>query len=181
MVQDLFYKILHLIDVKALIIIACFAIAVFFFLKIFIISILIIATLAVSFLFSKLRVKSLGIELVTFTTVLIGYSYGPGIGMLVGVFLILFHVIIAKYIGSYLLWTFPKYIIIGYLAAVLSFMSIQNIGLLIVVIFNIIYMFLALIFFKDSIVKQLIWISTNIVFNVLLFLFVGPIVIGFVG
>ncbi|MFH0711326.1 MAG: hypothetical protein V1944_01995, partial [Candidatus Aenigmatarchaeota archaeon] len=92
-----------------------------------------IATIGLAFVILFFQpIKHMGIELVTFTTILVGFVWGPTAGMTVGFFLLILHLVIGRYaISTYLVWTIPEYVIIGFLAGTVKTVGFVNFGIII--------------------------------------------------
>ena len=64
--------------------------------------------------------KIVGIELVTFSTILVGNIFGSITGAFFGVSLFIIHIIAARYRGGpYLIWVLPIYALMGILSGVI--------------------------------------------------------------
>ena len=124
--------------------------------------------------------KHIGIELVTFTTILVGFVWGPSTGMTVGLILLILHLIIGRYgLSTYLVWTIPEYIAMGFLAGTMKSVGFVNLGIYLSVGIVAINVVLTFIFSNPYFFKYLPYAIGNALFNVLLFLYIGSSVLKF--
>lgn len=107
-------------DKRFLIAIPIVTVPAFLFTSIMVFVGLIALTLVVSYIAAKTQLKKLGLELVTFTTVIAGVSYGIVPGIITGAVLILAHDIITKRISTYLLWVVPVFGLMGAIASIFA-------------------------------------------------------------
>lgn len=142
-----------------------------------------ILTLVLSLVMMLVRpLKYLGIEFVTFTTVLFGFVYGPGSGMITGLVLVTLHLLIGQYrLGPYLLWVIPEYGLLGYLAGIMTNVGFLNFGIYSIIVINAMNILLTMIAESENIFRSLPYNLTNILFNILLFTQIGATVLKIVG
>jgi hypothetical protein len=122
--------------------------------------------------------KLLGVELVTFSTIIAGSFFGSAFAAVFGVCLLVIHLIVSRYTGGpYLVWTIPSYIILGILSGFLT-----DVRLLIAMVVGVIVLdnVFTLTFYRENYMKTLIFSIGNITFNVLLLLNVYGFVTGLV-
>jgi len=159
-----------------------FVSAVFGLLEQFIIALLVVTSAVIAFFIGQFELKKFGIELVTFTTVLSGFLYGPLVGMVVGAFLITVHLILAKSLGSYVLYCIPTMAVVGLLAgyAVAGGWfggDIVMVGIILSLVYNLITAGLGTIVLGDFF-NELLWSGTNFALNFVLFLKIAPAVLS---
>jgi len=126
--------------------------------------------------FSPLKV--IGVELVTFSTIIAGSFFGSAFAAVFGVCLLVIHLIVSRYTGGpYLVWTIPSYIVLGILSGFLT-----DVRLLIAMVVGIIVLdnIFTLVFYKENYMKTLIFSVGNIAFNVILLLNMYGLVTGLV-
>jgi len=124
--------------------------------------------------------KHIGIELVTFTTILVGFVWGPESGMTVGFFLLILHLIIGRYaLGTYLIWTIPEYIIIGFLAGTMKGFGFATLGMYLSVAIVVINSILSFIFTNPYFYKYLPYAVGNGMFNLVMFYYLGDTILKF--
>ncbi len=117
-------------------------------------------------LFGPLKV--VGIESVTFSTILIGSLFGSLIGAISGVSLLIIHFILARYQGGpYLVWVVPGYALIGVLSGILT--DVRMLVAMVVGI-NILDNILTLTFYRENYIKTLVFSIGNTIFNSILLL-----------
>ena len=159
-----------------------FVSAVFGLLEQFIIALLVVTSAVIAFFIGQFELKKFGIELVTFTTVLSGFLYGPLVGMVVGAFLITVHLILAKSLGSCVLYCIPTMAVVGLLAgyAVAGGWfggDIVMVGIILSLVYNLITAGLGTIVLGDFF-NELLWSGTNFALNFVLFLKIAPAVLS---
>ena len=175
MISNLLSAILEKINLKVMLIIALLLITALFFFNLLVVLSLIIVSLAISFLVGKSRIiRHIGIELVAFTTIITGVVYGGGISILIGLILIIFHLAMSGYFGTYVIWVVPEYTLMGYVASLMTTMSITSVGLAIVIGISVLNMFFTFLVFRENVIRYLPWVMTNIIFNAVLFFFLAP-------
>ncbi|MBU0757104.1 MAG: hypothetical protein KKF44_03485 [Nanoarchaeota archaeon] len=118
----------------------------------------------------------LGVELVIFSTIITGYSYGAIAGLIVGLITIFISQAIT---GRFKLSTFISIIIcplIGLAAHYLNFLPINQAGIVLVIAYDI--LILPLYYISGSRITTLIvYFSTHLLFNAWLFTDIAPIVL----
>jgi hypothetical protein len=122
--------------------------------------------------------KIVGIELVTFSTILTGRFFGPAIGAVFGVCLLTIHLIASRYNGGpYLVWTIPSYALIGILSGFLT-----DVKMLVAMIIGVVILdnLLTLAFFKENYMKTVIFSIGNLIFNIILLLNFFQLIIGLI-
>ncbi len=122
--------------------------------------------------FSPMKIS--GIELVTFSTIIVGNFFGSFVGAVFGVSLLIIHLIAARYQGGpYIAWTLPIYAIIGILS---GFVTDANTLVGMVVAVNVLDNLLTLALYRENYMKTLIFSIGNVIFNSILILkFYGTI------
>lgn len=122
--------------------------------------------------------KVVGIELVTFTTILAGSFFGSVTGAVFGVCLLIIHLIVARYSGGpYIVWTLPSYAIIGVLSGFLT-----DVRMLVAMVVGVIILdnILTMAFYRENYMKTFIFSVGNLAFNILLLLNLFKLVTGLV-
>jgi len=147
-----------------------------------VIVLLVVIAIAVAIIVGKFDMNKIGIELVTFTTVLSGFLFGPFVGASVGAVLLTLHFFISSSLGTYIIYAVPTMAIIGlmsgYPAMSIAFGgSIVKIGIVLSFVYNLITASLGTFFLNDPI-EEMIWSGSNFIFNVLLFLRFAPIILS---
>lgn len=168
------YKIL-LIAVPALILLILFLIQK----QIFFLFIATVTSILISIIIGFVSpMKVIGIELVTFSTILAGNFFGPVTGAVFGVSLLIIHLIVSRYSGGpYLVWTIPVYALIGVLSGFLT-----DVNFLIAMVVGVIILdnILTLAFYRENCMKTFIFSIGNLAFNIILLLNVFGWVMGLV-
>ena len=111
------------------------------------------------------------VELITFTTVIGSYVFGPVTGMIIGGLSILGTYIFEKRISKYSLATVPLYIVLGYLTFFLKpyVGDIKILGIIISLTYNVIINIVLKILYHARYSKMASFSIINILFNVYLF------------
>lgn len=150
-------------------IIAIFLLLFAIFKGVFLLVLLIGLSFAISFLVNNFPIRNLGIELVTFIAVLTGWKYGPWPALLVTFILISYHMIAGGFLGSYVLWVIPAYCVAAIISGFLPQIDITLLGILITIGINLNNIFFTAITSPSYLPKYMIFVVTNILFNILLF------------
>ncbi len=178
-IQQLFKR--HKNIWKYLIIVVGLLALMLVFKNVVILSLLLILTAVVAFLVGYWRVSGYGIELSTFVTVLTGYGLGASYGIAMGIFSMLLHMVLSRNIGLYMVWVIPTYGLIGLLSGVFSGIPIAQVGIILTIAAHIFFLFCTVFFFLGNIGKYLVYVMTNIIFNVILFSKVAPLLLSLIG
>ncbi len=141
------------------------------------ISLLFATSLLVSYSVGWLKMRAVGVELVTFITVISALAYGTFPAALIGLMLMAFHIIIAQYSGAYVLWVVPEYALAAVLAGAIAG-SVAFVGVAVTLILHAINIALTLAFSREHFPKFLPYVITNILFNALIFTQAGEAVLG---
>lgn len=143
------------------------------------ISALIVASLLLSLAVGKLRIKAIGLELVTFITVISSLAYGPLAGAIIGLALIIFHIAIPQYTGAYVIWVIPEYALAAVAASIISG-NIASAGIAVTLLLNAINVLLTFVVYREHLFRYLPYAITNVIFNVILFSQIGETVFGMI-
>ena len=151
----------------------------------FVFTVLIVAEIVLAFFVGVFELKKIGIELVTFTTVLAGVIYGPIVGLVMGLFLVTIHFILTKSLGPYIGYCIPMMGIVGLLAGYGAAGSwfggdITTLGILLSLTYNLVTGGLGTVILKDFF-AELVWSASNFVLNYVLFLKFAPIILLMLG
>lgn len=125
--------------------------------------------------------KYLGIELVTLSTIFVGIVYGPVIGGVYAFVMLLVHLVLGDYyIGTYLVWLLPEYILLGVLAGIFGTGMIGSLGVAFIVGMNTMNLIFTFIGENERVVKELPFaIGNSLINSVILVRFFSSIV-GFI-
>lgn len=144
----------------------------------FVIGILLIATALTSWGVRQAGIKRVGIELATFSTVIIGFTYGAATGAGIGLLLIMLQIVAGQYTQGYIIWVIPSYAVAGFLAGTFSSVGIFTLGASLLIGMQIIFATFSAILPMGNISKYLPYGITNIVFNLFMFKFIAPAVVA---
>lgn len=160
---------------KALAVVLILVIVVLALTNLLLISLLAAASLLVSFAVGKLRIKSIGIELVTFITVISALAYGTAAGAIIGLALITIHIAIPQYMGAYVIWVIPEYALAAVLVSAIGG-SVASAGIIVTLVLNAINVLLTFIVSREHLPRYLPYAATNVIFNIILFTQAGEAV-----
>lgn len=123
-------------------------------------------------------VKYLGVELITLSTILVGVVYGPIVGGLYAFVMLLMHLILGDYyIGTYLVWIMPEYILLGILSGLFGTGIIGPLGVAFIIGMNVLNLFFTFLGENERFAKELPYaIGNSIINSVILVQFLGLIV-----
>ena len=162
---------------KIIRIIAIALLILFIFRGIAVLVLLIALSLSMSYFVNALKLRNIGIELVTFTGVLAGLKFGPWVGLILTFILISYHMITGTFFGIYLVWVIPAYCIAAVISGFLPQMNIVSLGIYITIGINMNNLFFTFLSNPSYVPKYLTFVLTNILFNILIFSLLGPIVV----
>ena len=122
--------------------------------------------------------KYLGIELVTLSTMLVGVVYGPVVGGIYAFVILLVHLILGNYyIGTYLMWIIPGYILLGVLSGIFGTGIIGPLGVSFIIGMNMLNLFFTFLGENERFMKELPYVIGNSIINsVILIQFFSSIV-----
>ncbi len=150
-------------------------ISIGFYLLDYMIPIILLAMIsAVSIMTTRLELNSLGIELTTFSTVLMGVVSGPETGALLGLLFILTELFTGNPPGVYIIWVVPGYAAAGYLAGMFAGTGIILLGSAMTIGLQSVFLLCTSLIMRDKVPRYLQFSVFNIVFNALLFTAIGP-------
>ena len=140
----------------------------------FLIVVFFIATVLIASLINISRIRIIGIEFATFIGVVTAIAYDPLIGAILGAVLVTMHMIVANYIGPYIVWVVPSYAIGSYFAGIIgSTGNVAITGLYAVLLINGISMFFTVIFYRRNIGAYIPYLLTNVIINFFMFSVLG--------
>lgn len=147
----------------------------------FVILVLAALSLVVAFFVGEFMIRNVGIELVTFTTVLTGFFYGPMAGFLLGIILLSIHLILARMYGPYIIYCIPMMGIVGLFAGYAGAGGwfggdFVLIGISLSLVYNFVTGTLGTIF-GGNFFKEFVWNGSNFALNLLLFVKVAPLIL----
>lgn len=143
--------------------------------KLVIMGLLILLSIGVSVLAHwSNAVRYVGIELITLVTVLFGVILGPIAGAIIGLFLVLIHLSIGGFLGPYIAWVIPEYVVLGYLAGFLTAQTVPFYGVVLSVGLNLVSLIFTFVVSIENLGKFLPFAATNVLFNWVMFTFFAP-------
>lgn len=162
---------------RSLLVVAAAAVAALYFTSYIVTAALVVGVAVVSWSMNKFNMKKVGIELATLSTVLIGVAYGPVIGAAMGLALIILQVSAGQYTGSYIIWVIPSYAVAGFVAGVLGSTDIFLLGFGLTVGMQAVFATLTSVTASGSLSHYLPYAATNVVFNLVVFRYVAPVLL----
>lgn len=155
---------------KFLILLVLLAVPLVLLPRFVVIAAFIVATYALAYSVGYLGLRWTGMELATFSTVLIGVTETPLVAGLIGLILVLGQMISGGWSGLYLLWVVPAYFFAGVAASVLGASNLVFTGLAITAGLHVVFAVFTSLFSRGRLMKYLVYAAMNIGFNALLFL-----------
>ena len=153
-----------------------------FFKQMFFIGIFLALTVVASIFASKTKIKLLGVELVTFSTVTIGYAYGPLWGAIAGIGLEGINAfVVSRWIRAYNMWVLPSFALAGIVAGLNFGVPFATLGIVIAVGLHVIYALISLVVTGHLHPKYILYAVPNIIFNIFLFTGFGAKALGFLS
>ena len=156
-----------------------FGVMVIFLEKFFFFLVIVIAAILVAVILRFFQMlKYIGVELVTLSTMVVGVVYGPVIGGVYGFTILLVHLMIGDYyMGNYLMWVIPLYVILGVLSGIFGTSLIGFLGVFFIIGLDMLSLFFTFIGESDRLGKEVPYIVGNILINSILFVqFFGSVV-----
>ncbi|MFH1623159.1 MAG: hypothetical protein ABIA12_01410 [Candidatus Aenigmatarchaeota archaeon] len=142
----------------------------------------VLAELGLAFFLGEWQLRKVGIELVTFVTVLAGFLYGPSAGLMMGGVLVALHFVLARNLGAHLVYCIPTMSLIGFLAGYghewpfgVALLGVSLSGL-----YNVITGAVGTVMFGDFF-QELVWSGSNFALNYVMFTAVAPAVVAAVA
>lgn len=140
------------------------------FTKLTAIIILMAASIAVSLFMAVVPLRWLGLEFVTFASILSAViSKSPLIGAVVAFILISFHMFITRSLNIYILWVVPTYCVAAFIAGFFPATNIVALGIFMTLAINIVQFLFSLIISPSQLPKLLPWSITAVLINMFFF------------
>jgi len=136
---------------------------------IFVLGVLILLSFSMSFIVNRFKLRNIGVELVTLVAVLTGMTFGPWIALIITFILISYHLMAGGFFGPYLFWVIPAYSLSGMIIGFLQPGDIVNVGVYTTILINVTNSFFTGITSPKFLPKYLIYATSNIIFNIILF------------
>ena len=132
---------------------------------------------SMSYIVNNFGLRKIGLELVTFIAVITGMKYGPWIALLITFILISYHIVAGGFLDTYILWVIPAYCLGGIIAGFLPHMDVVLLGILVTLGICGNNLFWTAMTSPGNIPNYMIYVVTNIMFNVFLFSVFGRIIL----
>lgn len=120
---------------------------------------------------------NVGIEFIPFTTIILFYTHGLTISLLLSILMILVTTVIFGRIAIDTFVSIGLFFIIGFISLILPLASFGIVvsGMILIVVFNILS-FIVLMYISPDVIKNIVYFVGSIFFNYLLFRYFGQIV-----
>ena len=141
---------------------------------------LLAANVAVSWMRRHVTISWVGFELILITTVFSGAAFGSVAGIVMGVICLFTNYAFSKSHHHYFFLTVPIYMFIGFIAAFIPLESLVGWGIVVTFFYNAVSFMIS----KAAGAKMfniVMFMITNILFNIFLFVRFGPMLTSWVG
>ena len=127
--------------------------------------------------------KYTGLELITLTTMLVGVVYGPWLGGLYGLIMLIVHLVLGRYyISQYVIWLVPEYIALGMFSGILGLQNLSGtLGLSFIIGMNVVNLILTAVTETERVVNLLPYAIGNSIINSLVFIWFFNSLVTFIG
>lgn len=142
-----------------------------------VLGLLLISNILISNISKKIPRYRTSLELIMFSTILSGISYGPKIGAIVGVVFSILYYFAANRMSIYIVVFAPMYAIFGVFVGIINVENILIFGMVCVLLYSIISSILVSLLFNAHIDKAIGFIFINTAFNLVMFKYIAPIII----
>ena len=136
---------------------------------IFVLGVLVVLSLSMSYIVNYLKIRKVGVELVTLVGVLAAVKYGPLTGAVISFVLISYHLLAGGFIANYVFWVIPAYTIAAAVAGILPGADIAVLGVYLSIAINVNNSLFTLVTSPAYLPNYLIYAITNVFFNFILF------------
>jgi hypothetical protein len=162
---------------RPVILAAAAAVAALYFTSYVVTAALVVGVAVVAFLVNKANMKQVGIELATFSTVLIAVTYGPLVGGLMGLGLVFLQITAGQYTGSYIIWVIPAYGVAGFIAGSFSGAGVFALGFGITVGLQAVFAALTAVTASGNLGRYMPYAVTNVIFNFFAFQYLALVLL----
>jgi hypothetical protein len=135
--------------------------------------ILIALSIGLSFIINNFPIRDIGLELVTFIAVLSGLKYGPWVALGITFALIMYHMVAGGFMGNYILWVIPAYCLTALVSGFLPQADVTQLGIYATIAINANNLIFTGITNPGYVPRYMIYVTTNLLFNIFLFTFFG--------
>ena len=148
--------------------------------KVLILVPLIGANIAASWFIKKVKVSWLGFEVVLLSTVFAGAAFGSVAGVIMGVLCILIFYVVSRKNLKYFFITVPLYAFIGFISSSIPLEHFVGWGIVITLLYNVVS-FLVSKAAGARTSSIILFVVTNILFNISFFTRFGPLLVSYVS
>lgn len=150
-------------------ILAVLSVPAFFFTRYFVAFALMVATLILSLIVNSYDANNLGLELATFSTVMMGLVFPPEVGAALGFIYISLQIFSGSNPGIYMLWVVPSMAVAGYLIGNFAYLGPVWAGIYASVILQSFFVFMTFLTSRGRLPKFIQYVVFNLTFNFFLF------------
>ncbi|MBN2368202.1 hypothetical protein JXC34_04215 [Candidatus Woesearchaeota archaeon] len=134
-------------------------------------------SLSLSYFLNAFKLRNIGIELVTFVAVLSAMKFGPWISLMATFVLITYHMVAGGFFGNYIIWVIPGYCIAAVISGFFPHLDIVTIGTFATLGINANNVLWTGLTSPGFLPKYMIYVITNVMFNIFLFTIFGRVVL----
>ena len=138
-------------------------------------TILLISNIILSYIAKSIPRYNTAFELIMFSTILSGVSYGAKIGVFVGIIFSILYYFAAGRMSFYIVVFAPLYAIFGFIAGIYHVTNIFIFGMICTISYSLISSILVSLLFNANLDKALVFIFVNGLFNLVMFKYIAPI------
>lgn len=170
------------LSLKYLAVISVFLVAPFFFTEYIVAGLLVSLAVGGAIAANFLKIRSIGVEFTTFAVLMIAMSFGPRTGAIIGFVLIFFQMFGGSFVGPYVMWVIPTYVVTAVLAGVLApTYDVVTLGIGLVLFIHTVCTACTAIMTPERISYYLTYAAGNTVLNISLILLAAEPVISIIG
>lgn len=169
-------------SLKHILIISALFVTPFFFTEYIVAGLLVSLAVGGAIAANFLKIRSIGIEFTTFAVLMIAMSFGPRTGAIVGFALIFFQMFGGSFVGPYVMWVIPTYVVTAVLAGVLApTYSAVMLGISLVLFIHVICTVCTAIMTPNRVSYYLTYAVGNTLLNISLILVAAEPVLSVIG
>lgn len=150
----------------------------------FAVVLMLLTSILIGFALRPLRSLSIGIEVGIFATVISSMTHGIKAGILVGLAVLTAKLIAEGSLSVYSLVIYPSHLVVAIIAGLFAdttASSVTTVGIALALFHNLFTGFISFFFLGAPASKVFIYTSTNLLWNLLLFSTIAPIVVRMLG
>lgn len=142
---------------------------------------LMILTVVFSLAVNRFDASRLGIELATFSTVIMATVFPPRIAAALGFVYIVLQIFSGSTPGIYMMWVVPTYTIAAYIISTIQVTNIVQIGITVTISSQIFFAFMTFLTTRSRLPKYIQYAIFNLAFNLFMFQSFAKPLLGLIG